>query len=118
MPKIAGMYINRLKIGMPLQADPSVKFALNQPGLKRILNEHLQVESPYNTYKNKGLPPGPICIPGKASIDAVLNFEEHKFIYMCAKEDFSGYHNFADNYNTHLKFAAVYRKALDARGIK
>lgn len=118
MPKIAGMYINRLKIGMPLQADPSVKFALKQPGLKRILNEHLQVESPYNTYKNKGLPPGPICIPGKASIDAVLNFEEHKFIYMCAKEDFSGYHNFADNYSTHLKFASVYRKALDARGIK
>lgn len=118
MPKIAGMYINRLKIGMPLQADPSVKFALNQPGIKRILNEHLQVESPYNTYKNKGLPPGPICIPGKASIDAVLNFEEHKYIYMCAKEDFSGYHNFADNYNTHLRFASLYRKALDARGIK
>lgn len=118
MPKIAGMYINRLKIGMPLQADPSIKFALKNPGLKRILNEHLMVESPYNTYRNKGLPPGPICIPGKASIDAVLNFEEHNYLYMCAKEDFSGFHNFADNYTTHLKFAALYRKALDARGIK
>lgn len=118
MPKIAGMYINRLRIGMPLQADPSIKFALNNPGLKRILNEHLMVESPYNTYRNKGLPPGPICISGKASIDAVLNYEEHKFLYMCAKEDFSGFHNFADNYNTHLKYAALYRKALDARGIK
>ena len=118
MPKMAGMYINRLRIGMPLQADPSIKFALKNPGLKRILNEHLSVESPYNTYTNKGLPPGPICIPGKASIDAVLNFEQHKFIYMCAKEDFSGFHNFADNYNTHLRFASAYRKALDARGIK
>ena len=103
---------------MPLQADPSIKFALKNPGLKRILNEHLSVESPYNTYKNKGLPPGPICIPGKASIDAVLDFKEHQYIYMCAKEDFSGYHNFADNYNTHLRFASAYRKALDAKGIK
>lgn len=118
MSMIAGMYINRLKIGMPLQADPTIKFALKEPGLKRILNGHLQVQSPYNTYLNKGLPPGPICIPGKKSIDAVLDFETHDYIFMCAKEDFSGYHNFAANYDDHLKNAHKYRKALDERGIK
>lgn len=117
MPDIAGMYINRLRLNMPLQADPTVKFALDSPGLKRILTGHLQVESPYNTYRNKGLPPGPICIPGKKAIDAVLNFSEHNYLYMCAKEDFSGYHNFASTYDQHLKFAALYRKALDARNI-
>lgn len=117
MPMVAGMYINRLKIGMPLQADPTIKFALNEPGLTRIYETHLQVESPYNTYKNKGLPPGPICIPGKKAIDAVLNFSEHAYIFMCAKSDFSGYHDFAENYQKHLKFAAAYRKALDERNI-
>ncbi len=117
MSEVAGMYINRLRLNMPLQADPTVKFALDSPGLKRILFGHLQVESPYNTYKNKGLPPGPICIPGKTAIDAVLNFKEHNYIYMCAKEDFSGYHNFSATYEEHLKYAAKYRKALDARNI-
>lgn len=118
MPSIAGMYINRLRLGMPLQADPTVKFALDSPALKRILNGHLQVESPYNTYKYKGLPPGPICIAGKTSIDAVLNFVESDYLFMCAKEDFSGYHNFASNYEEHLKNAGRYRRALDEKGIK
>jgi len=117
MSDVAGMYINRLRLNMPLQADPTVKFALDSPGLKRILFGHLQVESPYNTYKNKGLPPGPICIPGKKAIDAVLDFKEHNYIYMCAKEDFSGYHNFSATYEEHLKYAAKYRKALDERNI-
>lgn len=117
MPDVAGMYINRLRIEMPLQADPTIKFALNQPELRRILRGHLTVVSPYNTYTNKGLPPGPICIPGKQAIDAVLSYTEHNYIFMCAKEDFSGYHNFADNYEKHLKNASKYQKALDARGI-
>ncbi len=118
MPNVAGMYINRLKIDMPLQADPTVKFALNEPGLKRILNIHLNIVSPYNTYLNKGLPPGPICIPSKQSIEAVLNFTVHSYLYMCAKEDISGYHNFAVTYPEHLKNARKYQKALDNRGIK
>jgi UPF0755 protein len=118
MPMVAGMYINRLRINMPLQADPTVKFALNDPNLKRILNIHLQVESPYNTYKNVGLPPGPICIPSKQSIEAVLNYQMNAYLYMCAKEDFSGYHVFASDYNTHLKNASKYQNALNERNIR
>lgn len=117
-PMIAGMYLNRLKIGMPLQADPTVKFALKDFALKRIYHGHLEVESPYNTYKYAGLPPGPIKIASIQGIDAVLNRVAHNYIYMCAKEDFSGTHNFAANYQEHLKNAARYSKALNERGIK
>lgn len=116
--RVAGMYLNRLRMEMPLQADPTVKFALQQFGLRRILHKHLRVDSPYNTYRNKGLPPGPICIPELSSIEGVLDAEKHDYIYMCAKEDFSGQHNFATTYEEHQKNAAKYSEALDARGIQ
>lgn len=124
-PKVAGMYYNRLNFrdqkypqGMPLQADPTIKFALKDFDLKRIYHNMLAVNSPYNTYKNTGLPPGPIRIPTVAGIDAVLNLEHHDYLYMCAKEDFSGTHNFAHTYQEHLQNAAKYSKALNNRGIK
>lgn len=117
-PMIAGMYYNRLKIDMPLQADPTIKFALKDFGLRRIYNKLLHTDSPYNTYKNIGLPPGPIKIASIAGIDAVLNYTKHDYLYMCAKEDFSGTHNFAATYEQHLQNAARYSKALNERGIK
>jgi len=117
-PMIAGMYLNRLKQQMPLQADPTIKFALKQFELKRIWQKLLQTESPYNTYKNEGLPPGPIKIASVQGIDAVLNAVPHDYLYMCAKEDFSGTHNFATTYQEHLKNAAKYTKALNEKGIK
>ncbi len=124
-PMIAGMYYNRYKFrdakypdGMPLQADPTIKFAWKRFDLKRIYNNLLFIKSPYNTYKYPGLPPGPIRIPSVAGIDAVLNYVHHDYLYMCAKEDFSGTHNFARTYDEHLKNAAKYSKALNERGIK
>ena len=117
-PMIARMYLNRLKKGMPLQADPTVKFALKDFALKRIYHNMLNTDSPYNTYKNTGLPPGPIKVASVAGIDAVLNAPDHQYLYMCAKEDFSGTHNFASSYSEHLRNAAKYSKALNERGIK
>lgn len=124
-PMVAGMYYNRLMLrdaeypqGMPLQADPTIKYAWKRFDLKRIYHNLLNIDSPYNTYKNVGLPPGPIRIPSIAGIDAVLDHVHHDYLYMCAKEDFSGTHNFARTYEEHLQNAAKYTKALNERGIK
>ena len=115
---IAGLYINRLNKGMLLQSDPTVKFAIGDFARKRILNADLQVDSPYNTYKYKGLPPGPIRIPEASTMDSVLHYRHHNYLYMCAKEDFSGYHNFTASGAVHAQNAARYRAALNARNIK
>lgn len=117
-PMIAGMYLNRLHQGMKLQADPTVKFALKNFSLRRILINHLSVNSPYNTYQHEGLPIGPICIPSLNAIQSVLNYTHHKYLYMCAKEDFSGTHNFASTYEEHTANARRYAEALNQRGVK
>ena len=116
-PLVAGLYLNRLKRGMLLQADPTVKFALGEFELRRILYAHLQADSPYNTYKYAGLPPGPIRIPSMSAIESVLNPAKHTYVYMCAKEDFSGYHNFATTLTQHNANAQRYHQALNRRVI-
>lgn len=117
-PLVASVYLNRLRKGMLLQADPTVKYAVGDFALKRILNVHLTADSPYNTYLYKGLPIGPICTPSVSSIDAVLQNRQTTYLYFCAKEDFSGYHNFASTLSQHNANAARFHKALNAKGIK
>jgi UPF0755 protein len=116
-PRIAGVYLNRLKRGIPLQADPTIKFAINNFTVNRILFKHLEIESPYNTYKHSGLPPGPIGCPSVNGIDAVLNAEKHDFIYFAAKSDFSGYHNFSRTLSEHNRYANQYQRELNKRRI-
>ncbi|MEO0471905.1 MAG: endolytic transglycosylase MltG [Bacteroidota bacterium] len=116
--RVAGVYLNRIRKRMPLQADPTVKFAVGDFTLRRILNKHLQVDSPYNTYLYPGLPPGPICTPSIPSIDAVLNGERHAYYYFCAKIDGSGYHKFSETIREHEAYANQYRQMLNQRGIK
>lgn len=116
-PVIAGVYINRLNRDMPLGACPTLKFALGDFTLKRILDKHLEVESPYNTYKYKGLPPGPVRMPSINVIDAVLNYQHHDYLFFCAKSDFSGGHHFSRTLRQHNEYARQYHAALNARKI-
>ncbi len=116
-PRIAGVYLNRLRTGMPLQADPTVRFAMNDFTITRVLKKHLLVDSPYNTYKYKGLPPGPIACPSVDGLDAVLNAERHDYIFFAARADFSGYHNFSRTLREHNRYAAEYQRELNRRKI-
>ena len=116
-PKIASVYMNRLKKGMKLQADPTVKYAIGDFTIRRVAGAMLDNPSPYNTYRYGGLPPGPICTPAASSIDAVLQSPKTTYLYFCAKEDFSGHSSFASTFDEQLKNARAYQKALDAKGI-
>ena len=116
-PQIASVYLNRMKEGMRLQADPTVKFAVGDFTIKRITSAITGTPSPYNTYYTAGLPPGPICTPSRKSIEAVLNPAETNYLYFCAKEDFSGSHRFAATYAEHMKNASLYQRALNERNI-
>ncbi len=115
--RVAGVYINRLKKGIRLQADPTVIYGLGNFNIKRVLRKHYQLETPFNTYLIDGLPPGPICFPDISTIDAVLNFEKHKYYYFCARPDFSGYHTFARTLEEHNRNAELYRRELNKRRI-
>lgn len=115
---IAGVYLNRIRKGMKLQADPTVVYAIGDFTIKRVTHKDLEYDSPYNTYKYEGIPPGPICLPGTTAIDAVLNAEKHEYLFFCAREDFSGYHNFARTNAQHEQNAKKYRSALDRLKIK
>lgn len=116
--RVAGVYLNRLKKGMLLQADPTVVYAVGDFTIRRVLNKHLEVESPYNTYKNHGLPPGPICMPDIGTIDAVLNAEEHEYLFFCAKPETNGKHSFAKTLRGHMKNARAYQNWLRSRSIR
>ncbi len=117
MARIAGVYMNRLNHGIPLQADPTVIYAKGDFTIRRVLNRHLEIDSPFNTYKYAGLPPGPINLPAPQVIDAVLYYEEHDYFYFSAKPDFSGYHVFSRTYAEHLANARRYRRALDEKNV-
>lgn len=116
-PVIAGVYLNRYRKGMKLQADPTVVFANNDFSIRRVRSKHLSVDSPYNTYKYAGFPPGPIYLPTKACMDAVLRADSHSYFYFCARPDGSGYHDFAKSFEEHLRNARNYQKRLNERGI-
>ncbi|MEM7039535.1 MAG: endolytic transglycosylase MltG [Bacteroidota bacterium] len=116
-PRVAGLYLNRIRDHIPLQADPTVIFAVGDFSIRRVLKRHLEFDSPYNTYKFTGLPPGPINNPETTSIDAVLNYEKHNYIFMCAKADFSGYHNFAKTLAQHNRNAREYQRALNKQKV-
>jgi len=117
-PAIAGVYLNRLKKNIPLQADPTIIFAWNDYSIRRVMKIHTEIKSLYNTYSNTGLPPGPICLPSKNSIDAVLHAMNHSYYYFCAREDLSGYHNFATDLEAHNRNARRYQRALNQLNIK
>lgn len=116
-PMVAGLYINRLKKGMRLDSDPTLVFASGDFSINRVLDKHKKIDSPYNTYRHKGLPPGPINVPEISSIDAVLNYKEHNYIFMCAKDDFSGYHYFSSSFGQHQNYANRYQRELNKRRI-
>jgi UPF0755 protein len=118
MTTVAGVYLNRINIGMPLQADPTLVFALKDFSARRVTNYHKEYDSPFNTYMYAGLPPGPICMPRKKSIDAVLNAEDHEFLYFCANPDLSGYSIFSKSYDNQIKVAAQYRKKMNEMKIR
>lgn len=117
-PLVAGVYMNRYLKGWKLEADPTLVYASGDFTIRRVLNEHKEIDSPYNTYLYTGLPPGPICMPAISSVDAVLNYTKHDFMFFCAREDFSGYHSFAKNYIQHLLNARRFQRELDRRNIK
>ena len=121
-PIVAGLYLNRLNQGMKLQSDPTVIYSIKERDgfdavIKRVLKKDLKIDSPYNTYYYKGLPPNPICIPEMSALVAVLNSKKHDYIYMCAKEDFSGYHNFTKSWSVHKRNAKRFQNALSAKGV-